>query len=73
MNSPSSATAVPHDGTDAEALAGDVADQIRTWDQDFRALDVGFEIQPLDAAPLAPKPGRFAFDNPLNRIVIEWQ
>lgn len=60
-------------GPDAEALAGDVADQIRAWDQDFRALDVGFEIQPLDAAPLAPKPGRFAFDNPLNRIVIEWQ
>ncbi|MGZ0198899.1 methyltransferase, FxLD system [Streptomyces sp. RM1] len=60
-------------GPDAEALAGDVADQVRTWDQDFRALDVEFEIQPLDAAPLAPKPGRFAFDNPLNRIVIEWQ
>ncbi|MFD4767171.1 methyltransferase, FxLD system [Streptomyces niveus] len=60
-------------GPDAEALAGDVADQVRTWDQDFRVLDVGFEIQPLDAAPLAPQPGRFAFDNPLNRIVIEWQ
>ena len=60
-------------GPDAEALASDVADQIRTWDQDFRALDVGFEIKPLDSAPLAPKPGRFAFDNPLNRIVIEWQ
>ncbi|MFE0179773.1 methyltransferase, FxLD system [Streptomyces olivaceus] len=60
-------------GPDAEALAQDVADQVRTWDQDFRALDVEFEIQPLDAAPLAPKPGRFAFDNPLNRIVIEWQ
>lgn len=60
-------------GPDAKALAGDIADQIRTWDQDFRALDVGFEIQPLDAAPLASKPGRFAFDNSLNRIVIEWQ
>lgn len=60
-------------GPDREALAGDVADQIRTWDRDFRSLDVEFEIQPLDAAPLAPKPGRFAFDNALNRIVIEWQ
>ncbi|MFI2548298.1 methyltransferase, FxLD system [Streptomyces rochei] len=60
-------------GPDAKALASDVADQIRTWNQGFRALDVGFEIQPLDATPLAPKPGRFTFDNPLNRIVIEWQ
>ncbi|QEV04912.1 methyltransferase, FxLD system [Streptomyces prasinus] len=60
-------------GPDREVLAGDVADQIRTWDRDFRALDVAFEIQQLDAAPLAPKPGRFAFDNVLNRIVIEWQ
>jgi protein-L-isoaspartate(D-aspartate) O-methyltransferase len=60
-------------GPDAEALAGDVADQIRTWNRDFRPHDVGFQIQPLAAAPLAPKPGRFAFDNALNRIVIEWQ
>ncbi|MFF2652660.1 methyltransferase, FxLD system [Streptomyces sp. NPDC058045] len=60
-------------GPDAETLARNVAEQIRTWDQDFRPLDVGFEIQPLGAAPLAPKPGRFALDNALNRIVIEWQ
>ncbi|MEU3261460.1 methyltransferase, FxLD system [Streptomyces albidoflavus] len=60
-------------GPEAKALSGDVADQIRTWNQHFRGHDVGFEIQPLDAAPLAPKPGRFAFDNPLNRIVIEWR
>ncbi|MFG2153195.1 methyltransferase, FxLD system [[Kitasatospora] papulosa] len=60
-------------GPDAEALAGDVADQIRTWNRGFRPLDVGFEIQPLGATPSAPKPGRFAFDNALNRIVIEWQ
>ncbi|MEU4659485.1 methyltransferase, FxLD system [Streptomyces sp. NPDC023723] len=60
-------------GPDAEALAGDVTEQIRTWDRDFRPLDVGFKIQPLDAAPLAAKPGRFAFDTALNRIVIEWQ
>ncbi|MEN8654356.1 methyltransferase, FxLD system [Streptomyces sp. 21So2-11] len=60
-------------GPDGEALAGDVADQIRTWNRAFRSREVGFEIQPRDAAPLAPKPGRFAFDNALNRIVIEWQ
>ncbi|MFJ2247476.1 methyltransferase, FxLD system [Streptomyces sp. NPDC094461] len=60
-------------GPDGEALAGEVSDQVRTWDRDFRSREVGFEIQPLDAAPLAPKPGRFAFDNELNRIVVEWQ
>ncbi|MFI6699931.1 methyltransferase, FxLD system [Streptomyces sp. NPDC050509] len=60
-------------GPDGEALAGAVSDQVRAWNRDFRSRDVGFEIQPLDAAPLAPKPGRFAFDNELNRIVIEWQ
>ncbi|MFE0130165.1 methyltransferase, FxLD system [Streptomyces sp. NPDC059037] len=60
-------------GPEGEELAGRVAEQIRTWDRDFRGRDVEFEIQPLDAAPLAPKPGRFAFDNALNRIVIEWQ
>ncbi|BDM67517.1 O-methyltransferase [Streptomyces nigrescens] len=60
-------------GPDGKALAEDVADQIRAWDRDFRALEVGFEIQPLDTAPPATKPGRFAFDNELNRIVIEWQ
>ncbi|MCX2969413.1 MULTISPECIES: methyltransferase, FxLD system [Streptomyces] len=60
-------------GPDAEALAGSVADQVRTWNRDFRDHEVQFEIQPLDAVALAPQPGRFAFDNALNRIVIEWQ
>nr|WP_246235693.1 hypothetical protein [Streptomyces boluensis] len=50
-----------------------MATEIRTWNREFRDRDVEFEIQPLDAEPLAPKPGRFAFDNALNRIVIEWQ
>ncbi|MEV6726610.1 methyltransferase, FxLD system [Streptomyces xanthochromogenes] len=60
-------------GPDREALAACVADQIRAWNRDFRARDVTFEIQPLESAPLTPKPGRFAFDNALNRIVVEWQ
>lgn len=59
-------------GPDGGALAADVADQIRHWDHDFRALNPQFEIQPLDAAPLAAKRGRFVFENTLNRIVIEW-
>ncbi|GHC77027.1 methyltransferase, FxLD system [Streptomyces flavofungini] len=60
-------------GVDGEALAGNVADQIRTWDRAFRDHDVAFEIHPLNAVSLTPKPGRFAFDNALNRIVIEWK
>jgi protein-L-isoaspartate(D-aspartate) O-methyltransferase len=60
-------------GPHAEELANTVCDQIRTWNRDFRSRDVGFEIHPLDATPLPPKHGRFAFDNTLNRIVIEWR
>ncbi len=30
-------------------------------------------IQALDAAPPATETGRFAFDNPLNRMIIEWR
>ncbi|WP_066938283.1 methyltransferase, FxLD system [Streptomyces sp. NBRC 110611] len=60
-------------GSGGHELAGRVAAEVRTWDRDFRGREVEFEIQPLAAAPPAPKPGRFAFDNALNRIIIEWQ
>ncbi|MFF2382628.1 methyltransferase, FxLD system [Streptomyces sp. NPDC058108] len=60
-------------GPDAGALTDHVTQQIRTWDRAFRTLDVGFEIQPLNASSPSPKPGRFSFDNALNRIIIEWQ
>jgi protein-L-isoaspartate(D-aspartate) O-methyltransferase len=60
-------------GPDAEPLANRVAEAVRIWDADFRNRDVIFGIQPLDAPSPEHKLGRFTFDNPLNRIVIEWQ
>ncbi|GAB2769260.1 methyltransferase, FxLD system [Streptomyces daliensis] len=60
-------------GPEAEQLTKRVADAARTWDADFRNREVAFEIQPLDAPAPEHEPGRFAFDNPLNRIIIEWQ
>ncbi|RCG22456.1 methyltransferase, FxLD system [Sphaerisporangium album] len=60
-------------GSGGDELAGRVADALRTWDRDYRSRTVRFEIQPLDAEPTESRPGRFAFDTPLNRIVIEWQ
>ncbi|MBW1602368.1 methyltransferase, FxLD system [Streptomyces sp. JJ66] len=59
-------------GPQAASLAARVTEQIRVWDHDFRGHDVAFAIQPLDAAPPATGSGRFAFDNPLNRLIIEW-
>ncbi|MEU3051114.1 methyltransferase, FxLD system [Streptomyces sp. NPDC006984] len=60
-------------GPDAVSLADRVAEQIRVWDHGFRGHDVAFEIQPLDTTPPTTETGRFAFDNPLNRVIIEWQ
>ncbi|MGP3974280.1 hypothetical protein ACTWQF_09630 [Streptomyces sp. 8N114] len=60
-------------GPDAQELANRVTEQARTWDREYRGRDVQFEIQDLDATPPTPQPGRFAFDNALNRVIIEWQ
>ncbi|WP_432008816.1 methyltransferase, FxLD system [Streptomyces bacillaris] len=60
-------------GPDAVSLADRVAEQIRVWDRDFRGRDVVFEIQSLDTTPPTAEAGRFAFDNSLNRMIIEWQ
>ncbi|WP_405803399.1 methyltransferase, FxLD system [Streptomyces sp. NBC_01187] len=60
-------------GPDADQLTERVTEAVRTWNSDFRDRNVVFEIQPLDAPSPEQKPGRFAFDNPLNRIVVEWQ
>ncbi|WP_372412418.1 methyltransferase, FxLD system [Streptomyces luteireticuli] len=59
-------------GPGSDKLAATVADAVRTWDRDHRTSEATFEIQPLDAPAVEPRPGRFAFDTPLNRIVIEW-
>ncbi|MDH6110201.1 protein-L-isoaspartate(D-aspartate) O-methyltransferase [Kitasatospora sp. MAP12-15] len=60
-------------GPGSADLAARVAESMRTWDREYRDCEARFEIQPLDAAAVDPAPGRFVFDTPLNRIVVEWQ
>ncbi len=60
-------------GPGSDELAAKVADAIRVWDRDFRGREASFEIQPLDAPAIERRPGLFALDTPLNRIVVDWQ
>jgi protein-L-isoaspartate(D-aspartate) O-methyltransferase len=60
-------------GPGADELAAQVADAIRTWDRDHRGREASFEIQRLDAPASEQRPGLFAIDTPLNRIVVHWR
>ncbi|WP_018543781.1 methyltransferase, FxLD system [Streptomyces sp. LaPpAH-108] len=60
-------------GPGSEELAAKVADAIRTWDREYRGREATFEIQPLDAPEIEQRPGLFALDTALNRIVVDWQ
>lgn len=60
-------------GPGSDELAAKVADTIRTWDRRYRGREATFEIQPLDAPVIEQRPGLFALDTPLNRIVVGWQ
>ncbi|AEM88980.1 protein-L-isoaspartate(D-aspartate) O-methyltransferase (plasmid) [Streptomyces violaceusniger Tu 4113] len=60
-------------GPGSDELAARVADAIRTWDREFRGREVTFEIQPLDAPAAEQRPGLFALDTPLNRVVVDWK
>ncbi|MBY8846194.1 methyltransferase, FxLD system [Streptomyces sp. SP2-10] len=60
-------------GPGSDELAAKVADAIRTWDRGYRDREATFEIQPLDAPAIEQRPGLFAVDTPLNRIVVDWQ
>ncbi|MFF0740503.1 methyltransferase, FxLD system [Streptomyces sp. NPDC004111] len=60
-------------GPGSEELAGKVGALIRTWDRDFRGREATFEIQRSDAPAVGQRPGLFALDTPLNRIVVNWQ
>jgi protein-L-isoaspartate(D-aspartate) O-methyltransferase len=60
-------------GPGCDELAAKVADAIRTWDREYRSREATFEIQPLDAPSIERRPGLFALDTPLNRIVVDWQ
>jgi protein-L-isoaspartate(D-aspartate) O-methyltransferase len=62
-------------GPGSDELAARVVESMRTWDREYRDREARFEIQHLDAAPVEAGHGhgRFSFDTPLNRIVVEWQ
>ncbi|MFE7835802.1 methyltransferase, FxLD system [Streptomyces sp. NPDC057474] len=60
-------------GPGSDELAAKVADAIRTWDREYRDREATFEIQSLDAPAIEQRPGLFALDTPLNRIVVDWQ
>ncbi|MFD3823154.1 methyltransferase, FxLD system [Streptomyces sp. NPDC058625] len=60
-------------GPGSDELVTKVADAIRTWDRDYRDREATFEIQPLDAPETEQRPGLFALDTPLNRIVVDWR
>ncbi|AZK95600.1 MULTISPECIES: methyltransferase, FxLD system [Streptomyces] len=60
-------------GPGSDELAATVADTIRTWDREYRCREATFEIQPFDAPSIEQRPGLFALDTPLNRIVVDWR
>ncbi|MGW1143558.1 methyltransferase, FxLD system [Streptomyces sp. NPDC002454] len=60
-------------GPGSDELAAKVADAVRTWDRKYRGREATFEIQPLDAPPIEQRPGLFALDTPLNRIIVDWR
>lgn len=60
-------------GPGNEELAAKVADAVRTWDREYRGREATFEIQSLDAPPIEQRPGLFALDTPLNRIIVDWR
>ena len=60
-------------GPGSDELAAKVADAIRTWDREYRDREATFELQPLDTPAIEQRPGLFALDTPLNRIVVDWR
>jgi protein-L-isoaspartate(D-aspartate) O-methyltransferase len=60
-------------GPGGDALANEVAEQIRIWDRDYRSRTVQFEIQPTDVEqPSTRVPGRFVVDRSRTRLIISW-
>jgi len=60
-------------GPGGDELAVKVADAVRTWDRDYRGREAAFEIQSLDVPATEQRPGLFALDTPLNRVLVDWQ
>ncbi|MCX5327824.1 methyltransferase, FxLD system [Streptomyces sp. NBC_00140] len=60
-------------GPGSNELAAKVAEAICTWDREYRDREATFEIHPLDVVLIEQRPGLFALDTPLNRIVVDWR
>ncbi|MDH6221503.1 methyltransferase, FxLD system [Streptomyces pseudovenezuelae] len=60
-------------GPGSEELAATVANAIHTWDHEYRDREATFELLPLNAPAIEPKPGIFLLDTPLNRVLVTWQ
>ncbi|BFO21260.1 hypothetical protein SHKM778_76480 [Streptomyces sp. KM77-8] len=59
-------------GPGSDELAAEVADAIRTWNRDYRGREATFEIRSLDGPATEQRPGLFALDTPLNRVLVDW-
>ena len=59
-------------GPTGEDLAGHVADEIRTWDNNYRHRSVPFAIPDTPAVSDAAS-GRFVLDHPGRSITVTWQ
>ncbi|WP_432195908.1 methyltransferase, FxLD system [Streptomyces sp. bgisy027] len=60
-------------GPGSDELAAKVADAIRTWEREYRDREATFELQPPDTPAIEQRPGLFALDTPLNRVVVDWR
>jgi len=60
-------------GPGSDDLAALIAESMRAWDRGYRSREAVFELESLGSDAAEPRLGRFAFDTPLNRIVIQWQ
>jgi protein-L-isoaspartate(D-aspartate) O-methyltransferase len=59
-------------GPGGDELARHVAAAVHTWNHNYRGRPVAFEIVPTNAPSVAPRPGLFTVDTPLNRLVVQW-
>lgn len=66
-------TGVVGHGPAGSQLAHRVADEIRTWDRNFRHREVRFEVPADDTDLSHPSHGRFFLDRPHHPITVVWQ
>jgi protein-L-isoaspartate(D-aspartate) O-methyltransferase len=59
-------------GPAGQELAHEAAEEVRTWDKEYRHRSVQFEL-PDNPATSDPASGRFVLDRPAHPITITWQ